>query len=250
MVSTARSRKSGTAVTSSRGSATLPRYQPPSNPLSADAQRALHELPRTHRLDGLKKHLQQATSLLTDVAGDVNDRYQKKFEAQQKRNARRQGNKEAAAGEDRDGEHALEELRGIVEGMTDNLEASMRKMIDAKAAVETIEVVLQDLSENVASGRGAVIPTQSTLGASQFRQKRRRRRGSGSASAQSESEELVGEEDSSQPQPQPLGTLKRKMTQHYSDYGNLSMSHRYICLLPLFPVRRTNYPPTDTRTLG
>ena len=226
MASAGRSRKSGTAANSSHGPTPLPRYQPPSNPLSADAQRALRELPRTHRLDGLKKHLSQATSHLTDVAGDVNDRYQKKLEAQQKRNARKQGNGEAPAGEHQDGDSALEKLRSTVDGMTGNLEASVRKMIDSKAAVEAIEAALQDLSENVANGSGAVVPTQSTLGASQFRQ-RRRRRGSGSENEQSDSEE----QGKGSSQPHPLGVLKRKMTQHHVDYEKLSMRHKYATFL-------------------
>lgn len=211
-----RGRRSGTTVTSSNGPTPLPPYQPPTNPLNPDAQRALNEIPRTHRLDGLKKHLQQATHSLTTVAGDVNDRYYKKLEAHRKHKARRQERNEE---DDEASERVLEEMRVTVDEMTGSLEESVRKMIDAKAAVEGIEVALRDISANVASGGGAVVPTQSTLGASQFRQSKRQR-----------DPDADGEDsdDQGSNQTHPMGLLKRKMTEYNSNYQNLSMRHKFV----------------------
>lgn len=216
MAPSGRGRRSGTTVTSSNRPTPLPPYQPPTNPLNPDAQRALNEIPRTHRLDGLKKHLQQATHSLTTVAGDVNDRYYKKLEALRKHKARRQERNEE---DDEASERVLEEMRVTVDEMTGSLEESVRKMIDAKAAVEGIELALRDISANVASGGGAVVPTQSTLGASQFRQSKRQR------DPDSDGEDS---DDQDSNQTHPMGLLKRKMTEYNSNYQNLSMRHKFV----------------------
>ena len=224
MASSSKSRDSSTgAVGSARYPTYLPPYQSPTNPLNQDAQRALYELPRTHRLDSLSKHLTQATRSITVVAGDVNDRYQKKLEAYQKRKARRQ--QHGTTTEDDEGqERTLATLKLTVEAMTGKLEESIRKIIDAKAAVEGVESALRELSNNVTNAQGGAAPTQSTLGASQFRHKRRRR------DPDSESAESEGEEEPSQPQ--PLVMLKRKMTEHNTNYENLSLRHKYVVNTP------------------
>lgn len=218
MAPSGRGRRSGPTATLSNDPTPLPPYQPPSNPLTPDFQRALNELPRTHRLDGLKKHLHQATQSLTTVAGDVNDRYYKKLEAYRKHKARGQEKNEGE--DDEAGELALEEMRVTVDKMTSNLEESVRKTIDAKAAVEGIEVALREVSANISSGGGAVVPTQSTLGASQFRPRKRQR------DAGSESEDSDGLQDSNPAH--PSGLLKRKMTEYNSNYQNISLRNKFV----------------------
>lgn len=218
MAPSGRGRKSGTATTSSNGPTPLPPYQPPTNPLTPGAQRALNELHRTHRLDGLRKHLLQATYSLTTVAGDVNDRYYKKLEVHRRHKARIQDKKE---GDDDDASgEALQEMRGMVDKMTGSLEESIRKTIDAKAAVDGIEVVLKELSANISAGGGAVVSTQSTLGASQLRQTKRQR------DPDSDNEDSDGQEDLNPAH--PLGMLKRKMTEYNSNYQNLSMREKFV----------------------
>lgn len=217
MAPSGRGRRSGAATTSNISRTSLPPYEPLANPLVHDAQRALNELPRTHRLDGLKKHLLQATHSLTTVAGDVNDRYYKKLEAHRKHKARRQDRHEE--GDDEAGERVLEEMRVIVDEMTGSLEESVRKIIDAKAAVEGTEVALKDLSANISNGGGAVMPTQSTLGASQFTQKKRRR------DPDSDGEDSDDQDDSN---PCPSGLLKRKMKEYNSNYQTLSMRNKCV----------------------
>ena len=212
-----RGRRSGTATTLNNGPIPLPPYQPLANPLTPDLQRALNELPRTHRLDGLKKHLAQATQSLTTVAGDVNDRYYKKLEAHRKHKARRQGKDEE---EDEASERALEEMRVMVDEMTSSLEQSLRKAIDAKVVLDRVEVALREISANISSGAGAVVPTQSTLGASQFRQRKRQR------DADSEGEDSNDQEDANPAH--PLGLIKRKMMEHNSNYENLSMRDKFV----------------------
>ena len=215
MSSSARPRQSATGQRPNRGPAFLPVYQPPTNPLNEAAQRALHDLPRTHNLANLTKHLQIANDTLTNAAGDVNDRYQRKAVYQQKQNARRaaQGNDE----EDDEGNRAVEEMREKVDEMTSRMEESVRKVIDARAIVASVELALRELDTNVAAGNGAIAPTQSTLGASQFRQRRRVQGEDADSEDESSQEVIVG----------PTSLLKRKITEQQTEYEGLSMRDRY-----------------------
>ena len=216
MAPSGRQRNSGVASRLSHAPVSLPPYQTLSNPLNQEARQALHDLPKTHRLDGLMSHLSNVNENLTQVAGDVNYRYLRKSVAHQKRKARRQGNDEG----DENDDQALEEMRSNVEGMTTRLEERVRKTIDAKAAVEGIQNALKELHTNIVSSQSAVRPSQNALGTSQPSQKRHRR-----DADLSDDDNSNNEEDSSQVQ--PLGLLKRKITEISSEYENLSMRNRY-----------------------
>lgn len=216
MAPSGRQRNSGVANRLSHAPTSLPPYKTPSNPLDQNAQRALHDLPKTHRLDGLMLHLSNVNESLTQAAGDVNYRYLRKSVAHQKRKARRQENDEV----DDDDDQALEEMRSNVEGMTTRLEEGVRKIIDAKAAVEGIQSALKELHTNVVSSQGVVQPSQNTLGTSQPTQKRRRR------AVELSDDDSKSEEDSNQFQ--PLGHFKRKITEFTSEYENLSMRNRCV----------------------
>ena len=220
MVTSSRPRPSEQASRQSRAQARLPTYQPPAHPLNEAAQRALYNLPSAHKLDKLKRHLEKSVKALTDNAGHINDCYQAKAERQQKRRARR-----AQQGiEDEDEDGTVDEMKAQVEEMTERMEASVRNIIDNQATVEGTEKALKEVGQNVAAGGGAVAPTQSTLGASQFRQ-RRRRRGAGvdeddsdfdDATSQGEDQENAG----------LSGLLSRKIAEQKSRYENLSMRDR------------------------
>ncbi len=208
--------------------APLPIYQPQIHPLHPNAQRDLRELPRAHRLDGLQNHLNQAINNLTAAAGDINDRSQQRITNHEKRKARRQARDGVTAGEGEDVndiDGAVEEMRVQVAEMTQDLEQRIRKIVDAKAAVEAAATALKELDTNLSNGRGTIAPTQSTLGASQLRDKRRR------ANVDLSDDEDEGEnegEDEITGSTGPLGVLKRKMTDFQSEYENSSMRHRYV----------------------
>lgn len=200
----------------------LPRYQPPSHPLNANAQRALHELPRSHRVDGLETHLSQAINNLTAAAGDINDRSQQKIANNQKRKARRQARDGVAPGregdeDEDDRDRAVEEMRENVAELTAELEQRVRKIIDARAAVENVTSVLRELDTNLSNGQGVIAPTQSTLGASQLREKRRR------PNVNLSDEEDDGEESNSMG---PLGVFRQKIESFHTEYEGSSMRHR------------------------
>jgi mRNA (guanine-N7-)-methyltransferase len=206
----------------------LPTYQPQIHPLHPNAQRDLRELPRAHRLDGLQNHLTQAINNLTAAAGDINDRSQRKTTYHEKRKARRQARDGVAGaeGEDvNDIDGAVEEMRVHVAEMTQDLEQRIRKIVDAKAAVEAAATALKELDTNLSNGRGTIAPTQSTLGASQLREKQRR--ANVDLSDDEDEGEIEGEDEVTGSRG-PLGVLKRKMMDFQSEYENSSMRHRYV----------------------
>lgn len=214
MVLSKRSRNSAISSRPSSKSTSLPPYQAPAHPLNQDAQRAFRELPKNHRLDGLISHLSNAGEHLTQVAGDLNYRHLRHATAHQKRKARRQGNDEACEEDDQ----ALEEMQSNVDEMTAKFEEGVRRIIDAKVAVESVQIALKEIHTNVASSQAAVQPSQSTHSISQPRQKRHR------PAVDSSDEESGAEEVSDQSQ--PLGVFKGKITKYNSEYENLSVQNR------------------------
>lgn len=213
-----RPRQTDPSSRSTARSTPLPSYQPPSHPLNTNAQRALHELPRSHRVDGLQTHLAQAINNLTAAAGDINDRSQQKLADHQKRKARRLARDGVGPDEDEnDRDRAVEEMRENAAELTAELEQRVRKIVDAKAAVENVTTVLRELDANLSNGQGVVAPTQSTLGASQLRENGRR-----------PNVNLSDEEDEAEELSPagPLGVLKQKIDKFHSEYENTSMRHR------------------------
>ena len=109
-----------------------------------------------------------------------------------------------------------------VADLTAKMEEKLRGAIDARAKVEAVEAALGEVNENVVASGGVVAPTQSTLGASQFRQ---RRRDGSSGSDEQDDEDVVaaGQENMG-----PSGLLKRKLGEYEMRYGNLSMRNRCV----------------------
>ena len=218
-----RSRQSTASNRKSRGPTALPVYQPPSHPLNEAAQRALQTLSQTHNLKRLKTHLNAANHTLSNCAAEVNDRYYHKSSSQQRRKARRA--QQGLEDEDDDEDQSLEEMRVRVEEITSNLEKGVREIIDARATVEATEKALLEVHSNIVSGGGTVAPTQSTLGAGQFRSRRHPRAGSIDDDSEDETNQAQAQ-DPSHPQG-PSSLLKQKLQDHESSYKNLSLRIRY-----------------------
>lgn len=220
MATSSRPRPSAQASRQSRAPARLPTYQPPAHPLNEAAQCALNNLPLVHKFDKLKHHLEKSVKALTDNAGQINDCYQAKADRQEKRRARK-----AQQGiEDEDDDSTVDEMKAQVEEMTERMEVSVRNIIDNQAVVEGTEKALKEVGQNVAAGGGAVAPTQSTLGASQFRQRRRRR------GADLDEEDSDFDDATSQAEDQEnaglSGLLSRRVAEQKSRYENMSMRDR------------------------
>ncbi|KAG8532820.1 uncharacterized protein KY384_002698 [Bacidia gigantensis] len=202
----------------SHAPATLPPYEHPTHALNKESQRELHNLPNNHKLQPLKERLKKANELLTEAAGEINDRLHAKVEQHEKAQKKREQQSSQASGDFSD--EALENMRENTVKMTKILEENVRAVIDSKAGVEHIERVLQELDTNATANRGMLAPTQSTLGASQFRGPKRRRIND-------------EEEDEDDAAATPIAivsaveTLKHKIAEHGGYYEDKSMSDRY-----------------------
>lgn len=218
MAPAGRSRASGTANVASRGPITLPNYQPTEHPLNENAQHALHDLPRNHKLDSLKHKFRAANGHLTQAAADINDRFQIHDVQNEKRKARKttQSSQDSHGEEDK----VLDEMRQRTNDMTQSLEGSVRKIIDASEELAGVERALKELDSNVTAGRGVLAPTQSTLGTSQFRQNQRRR------VADPDDEDSDVEEEPPTDGENALESLKKRIGKHRAAQQALSMADR------------------------
>lgn len=218
MASSARSRPSATSNRQRSGPTPLPTYQPPQHPLNENAIRAVQDLPRNHKLDSLKARLNAANNHLAGAAVDINDRLVAQIALHEKSRARRE--KQGSQEDNEEEEMAMDEKRQQTIELTGRLESGVRKIIDAKFEVEGVEKALRELETNVANNRGAIAPTQSTLGASQFRPNRRRRGGDADAEDSEDDTESAGENGGA------LDFIKRKVAEQNSTYQNETMSFR------------------------
>ena len=219
MPSSARSRPSGVSNRQREGP-TLPTYQPPQHPLNENAIRAIQDLPRNHRLDSLKLRLNAANNHLAGAAVDINDRFVAHVALHEKSRARRE--KQGSQQDNEEEERAMDEKRQRTDELTGRLECGVRRIVDAKFEVEGVEKALRELETNVANNRGAIAPTQSTLGASQFRSNKRRR----GADANSEDSDLEDESEGAGENGSALEFIKSKIAEQKSTYHNETMSVR------------------------
>ena len=200
----------------------LPPYQPRQYPLNESAQRALHNLSRDHKLDSLKLRLRAANNHLTASAADVNERLQLRTTTYERRKRRLE---KQSSQDDSEQDSIVAEARRQTDEITSKLETSIRMNIDSSTEVENVERALKELQENILDGRGRVVPTQSTLGASQFRSRHgRRRQGADDDEVMSDSEggSFDGETENI------VGALKQKIADQHSSYEKLSMKQRYV----------------------
>ena len=222
MASSGRVRQSGTVSRPSWGTAQLPSYQPLANKLNDAAQRALHNLPSDHRLDGLQIRLKHANSVLSNTAGELTDRYQQKSTAHKRRQARLRAQGVEADIDSGD----LQQMKRNATDVTSRIEESVRRIIDARVEVDGAESALKELDSNISAGRGTLAPTQSTLGASQYKQKRRRR---GLESDDEDDEEAGDEIAPSQVLGDgPVVWWKKKIAEKRARYEGLSMRSRFV----------------------
>ena len=228
-----KSRASAPADRQSREPTPLPTYQSPHYPLNATAKRALEFLPRDHKLDGLKNKLRAANSHLTQAAADINDRLQGRnaeFERIKKRRLEKQDSHEDNAELDM----ALNKMRQETDGMTNKIEESVRRIIDAGAEVERMERALREVHADVSNSKGFASSTQSTSAASQLNHSRRSRN-------VDSDDEGTNYEDGPTTQPtrnteSTMETLKQKIAEQREAYQAMSKAHRYVIIFFLFDL--------------
>ena len=114
-----------------------------------------------------------------------------------------------------DANRDIDDMRASTEEMTGKLEMGVRMMIDASEEVNIVERALQELEANITAGSGVLAPTQSTLGASQFRRNRR-----------------LDVDDDNENEEENIGegaveALKQKIGQHRAAYEASTLTDRY-----------------------
>ncbi|KAL8870588.1 MAG: hypothetical protein Q9174_003401, partial [Haloplaca sp. 1 TL-2023] len=197
----------------------LPPYEPLAHPLNPAAQHALHNLPTTHSMAGLKERLQRAAHHLAEVTGDLNDQHTSRKAEFEKSKARRaaKAREFESSQNTQDDEEAEERFQGSensVKEMTKRLDEGTRKVIDIQARVEGSETALRELDQNVSQGRTA---TQSTLGASQYRQPSNRRRAN-NADDSDDDDENTQQVESTLVGPSALSAFQSKVAASTSAY--------------------------------
>ncbi|MCJ1404563.1 hypothetical protein MMC11_007789 [Xylographa trunciseda] len=220
MSTASRSRPSATLDRPPPGDPSPPVYQALAHPLNDSAQRALQNLIRAHDFKRLKTQLQAVSDTLSNAAADINDRSFQRHARQLKAKAKRQQQGLDDTEEDQSREEACERMKVEVDDLTTKMEGQLRGIIDAEAHVHAVEEVLSEVHGNVVAGGGIIAPTQSTLGASQFRQ---RRRAAGSDSEEEDDADLDGAQENLG----PTGLWKRKLEEHDTQYGGLTLRTRY-----------------------
>ncbi|KAJ5093895.1 Zinc finger RING/FYVE/PHD-type [Penicillium angulare] len=121
----------------------LPPYEAPEAPLNRDAQRKLAALLHSHFKTNVETHLGHATQVLTESAGQVNE---KLFDARLRYEKLREGRRNASInnGEEPDDSVDNEEIERLgdlerrTEAVTGQMEEKMRGVIDSEARVQAI----------------------------------------------------------------------------------------------------------------
>ncbi|KAG7009642.1 hypothetical protein G7Y79_00002g007570 [Physcia stellaris] len=222
MATSSRSRPSGTA---SRGPASLPPYQPLSNPLNQDAIIALNSFTRTYPLTPLTKRQEVALSSLQNIAADINERYINRSITHQRSTAKRV---QRGAEEDQVQAAKIAKMGQDTKEITAKMEEAVRGVVDSKAHTESVETALREMSVNLRESGGRSAPTQSTLGASQFRgQKRQRANADDDDEDEDEDDEEEDSELQSQQQEGPSTFLRTRLAASATSYDSLSLSDKY-----------------------
>lgn len=162
----------------------LPPYEPPKHPLNPSAHNALRNLSSAHQGFGaLKKHQSDAIEALGDSAVLINDRLHDRTKKHKRRDEELANGlaKENLSPESRiqiqhQRRDAAQELGGFktaIDGMTERMDDSIRKMIDGREAMTQLEDSLKKARELVQSAGGQVSTQQSST---QRTNRRRRQR--------------------------------------------------------------------------
>ncbi|KXS99293.1 hypothetical protein AC579_3922 [Pseudocercospora musae] len=150
--------KTATPGPSSRGapvSTAVPEYQPPAFPLNPAAQRALSSLLQKHSTKRFEEHIASAQTELSTVVGDIYDALNPKREATTKRRQRFDHGREDDEDELKTQEAQLQRLQEKAKQMHERMEEQMRKLVDAKAGVESMREAVgaaeRDARENAST---------------------------------------------------------------------------------------------------
>ena len=223
-------------------------YKPPTHPLDPAAQRTLDNLQRAHTLHKLKEQYRRASELVTDSASSINERHALKLERrarEQRRKRAREAEKEKEKEKDGNGGEELrqvgteaeadaeaeaeaareiERLTGRVDGLTQRMDESIRRIVDGQVNVEAVEHCLRVVQNKAASAGGAAVA------ASQRREARSQEQQWGGRDGDEEMADVTADDSSGNNAPElyaPLEAFRQELNSANERYKALSMSARY-----------------------
>ncbi len=130
------------ASASAPASDQLPPYEPPSQPLNDAARHALAQISNNRSTRKFDDHLKKSTELIRDAVGATNDRAWENHNGLQQRLQKLAQRGEDKTDDDIANQEYAEELSERVSGMTGQLEAALRDIIDYRVELEDEPVVL------------------------------------------------------------------------------------------------------------
>jgi hypothetical protein len=216
-------------------------------------------LQATHKLDDVERRLKLANEVLSECAGDLNERFvERERRVRAKAGGRGEGGKENDGGdgeedEEIDGERVggtqgreerergLGEMREKVRGMTARMEEHVRKVVDAQKRVIDVGEILSEVRTIAAADVRTASELESTT--QQQQQQRQRRGGIGGNDEEMDEDGNEGLEDgtmgsfeptldsdsrATQPLPRgPSQVFKERLQQKKDEYQSLTLASRY-----------------------
>ena len=107
------------------------------------------------------------------------------------------------------------------------MEEAVRGVVDSKAHTESVETALREMSVNLRESGGRSAPTQSTLGASQFRGQKRHRANADDDDDEDDEDEEEDSDSQSQQQEGPSVFLQSRIATSATAYESLSLGDKY-----------------------
>lgn len=190
----------------------LPPYQPPSCPLSADAQQKIADLRLRYNHDKYKRHIQGATGALGDTVADCHERVTN-LEAEAKSRAAKFREKNGADTEmpsevkEREGNNRA--LKKQVDRLTVDAEKALRELIDYGDELAMHDSILREVETNIAQAPAAAA-------------RRRRGEDENEGGAPAEDPEILS----------AVELLAKAKEDYTTTYGSRSMKSRYSKCYP------------------
>ncbi|KAF5526473.1 E3 SUMO-protein ligase nse2 [Colletotrichum aenigma] len=192
----------------------LPPYKPLACPLTDQAKRAISELSNSRDVHRYASHIKQSISNLSQSVAEVNDATRDRHEQLRRIAAKRaesDSSQEKSQREEQVEAHAAA-LDAEVPGLTRDVEAALRDLLDRQAEVEDDKKALAETADYF-----------QTLPAAPARARRRRQQ-NGDEDGEGDTQM---EEDEAPPEQSVIDTLRQHRADKAREYQNLNVYQRY-----------------------
>ncbi|KAJ5005617.1 E3 SUMO-protein ligase nse2 [Colletotrichum sp. SAR 10_66] len=192
----------------------LPPYEPLACPLTDQAKRAILELSNSRDVHRYASHIKQSISNLSQSVAEVNDATRDRHEQLRRiatKRAESDSSQEKSQREEQVEAHAAA-LDAEVPGLTRDVEAALRDLLDRQAQVEDDKKALAETADYF-----------QTLPAAPARARRRRQQNGN----EDEEGDTQMEEDEAPPEQSVIDTLRQHRADKAREYQNLNVYQRY-----------------------